>query len=116
MRAALMRAPDVPFMYRNLRLSMYREDPRPLVEGCECYACRLHTRAYVSHLLNTNEMLGPTLLMIHNTHTYARVFSYARALVATGDSAKVAGWVAKCAKVYQPHKPFVFGTGQTLGG
>lgn len=37
----------------------------PLLEGCECYACKggRHTRAYINHLLKAHEMLATVLLM-----------------------------------------------------
>lgn len=37
----------------------------PLLDGCECYACKdsRHTRAYINHLLKTHEMLATVLLM-----------------------------------------------------
>jgi queuine tRNA-ribosyltransferase len=38
----------------------------PLVEGCTCYACTNHHRAYLRHLLNAKEMLGWSLLQLHN--------------------------------------------------
>ncbi len=34
-----------------------RLDKRPLLPGCKCHACARHTRAYVHHLLQANEML-----------------------------------------------------------
>ena len=48
----------------------YKDDSRPVEEGCACYACRLFTRAYVRHLLNVNEILGVRLLTIHNLFRY----------------------------------------------
>jgi hypothetical protein len=39
-----------------------RLDESPLVDGCKCYTCRKHSRAYIYHLLNTHEMLAQTLL------------------------------------------------------
>lgn len=50
----------------NLRDASCRLDQRPLVEGCPCYTCRQHTRAYLYHLLDRHEMLAPTLLQLHN--------------------------------------------------
>ena len=37
----------------------------PIMEGCECYACKggRHTRAYINHLLKAHEMLATVLLM-----------------------------------------------------
>ena len=46
----------------NLWDSIYARDTRPLIEGCSCYACKNHTRAYIHHLLNTHELLAPVLL------------------------------------------------------
>jgi len=53
-----------------VRNGEYKADPRPVEEGCGCYACRLFSRAYVRHLLNVNEILGVRLLTIHNLHCY----------------------------------------------
>ncbi|KAI9014386.1 tRNA-guanine(15) transglycosylase-like protein [Phycomyces nitens] len=41
----------------------------PLDKTCGCYACSAsHTKAYIHHLLNAHEMLGPILLMSHNIY------------------------------------------------
>ena len=42
----------------------WAEDFGPLLPGCKCYTCQKHSRAYVHHLHNTREMLGPILLMM----------------------------------------------------
>ena len=44
----------------------YKDDFSPLDENCDCYACKNHTRAYIRHLLNVDEILGARLLSIHN--------------------------------------------------
>lgn len=49
-----------------IRNAAYKEDFRPIEEGCDCYACRHYTRAYIRHLINAGEMLGAQLLSIHN--------------------------------------------------
>lgn len=51
----------------NCRNAKYREDFTPVEEGCDCYTCRNFTKAYIRHLLTTNELLGGRLLSIHNT-------------------------------------------------
>ncbi|KAI1772985.1 tRNA-guanine transglycosylase [Hypoxylon cercidicola] len=51
----------------------------PLSDGCKCYACTEHHRAYVQHLLNAREMLGWTLLQVHNHHVLNQFFSGIRA-------------------------------------
>lgn len=42
----------------------YKEDFKPLLRGCTCLACTKHTRAYVHHLVKTNELLASILLML----------------------------------------------------
>ena len=53
-----------------IKAGEYKEDRRPVEEGCECLACKDFTRAYIRHLLNVNEILGVRLLTIHNIHRY----------------------------------------------
>jgi queuine tRNA-ribosyltransferase len=50
----------------NIRNAKFREDFRPLDETCPCYTCQTFSRAYLSHLLRSQELLGYTLLSIHN--------------------------------------------------
>lgn len=50
----------------NLRNAKFREDFTPLDNSCSCYTCHNFTRAYLSHLLRAQELLGYTLLSIHN--------------------------------------------------
>lgn len=56
----------------------------PLINGCTCYACSSHHRAYLHHLLNAREMLAWTLLQIHNHHVIANFFAGIRASLAAG--------------------------------
>ncbi|KTG02614.1 hypothetical protein cypCar_00003429 [Cyprinus carpio] len=60
----------------------YQDDFRPLVEGCGCYCCKKHMRAYVHHLLVTNELLGGVLLMLHNMEHYLGFFKALREAIA----------------------------------
>jgi queuine tRNA-ribosyltransferase len=46
----------------------YKDDARPIENGCTCYACANFCRAYVRHLLNVDEILGVRLVTIHNIH------------------------------------------------
>ncbi|MEO1002275.1 MAG: tRNA guanosine(34) transglycosylase Tgt [Cyanobacteria bacterium J06638_7] len=53
----------------NLRNAGFRHDHTPLDGRCPCPACRHHSRAYLHHLMRSQEMLGKTLLSLHNiTH------------------------------------------------
>lgn len=61
----------------RLRNAQYERDQRPLQAGCPCAACR-RSRAYLRHLFMAREMLGPTLLSIHNLTYYQRLLADAR--------------------------------------
>ncbi|XP_034428346.1 queuine tRNA-ribosyltransferase accessory subunit 2 isoform X1 [Hippoglossus hippoglossus] len=67
----------------NLKDKRYQDDFRPLVEGCGCYCCKNHQRAYLHHLLVTNELLAGVLLMIHNTAHYHGFFGALREAMAS---------------------------------
>jgi len=45
-------------------------DFRPLDDKCGCYCCRNFSRAYLRHLFNAQEMLGLTLLSLHNVYFF----------------------------------------------
>ena len=66
----------------------YKMDFRPLEEGCDCFACKHFTRAYLRHLLKANEILGLRMLSVHNSHMYLKVMSDARAHLAAGTFAE----------------------------
>ncbi len=50
-----------------IRNAEYARDFTPIEEDCDCYTCKNHTRGYIRHLIKANEILGATLLSIHNT-------------------------------------------------
>ncbi len=68
----------------NLRASGLREDPEPIEAGCDCYTCRRFSRAYLRHLFNAGEMLGPRLVTIHNIRFLQRLVEGARAALRAG--------------------------------
>ena len=51
---------------KNIKNKQYEDDALPLVEGCDCYACKNHSRAYIRHLWRCQESTAATLLSIHN--------------------------------------------------
>jgi len=55
-----------------------KADFNPIDPTCECFACRNHTRAYIRHLLNVNEILGLRLVSIHNSHFFLKVMDDVR--------------------------------------
>ena len=51
---------------KNIKNKEFWDDSRPLVEDCDCYACKNHSRAYIRHLWRCGESTAATLLSIHN--------------------------------------------------
>ena len=49
--------------FHNLK---FKEDLSPIDEECDCYSCKHYSKAYIRHLISVDEMLGGTLLSIHN--------------------------------------------------
>ena len=69
----------------NLRNERFRGDDRPVVEGLDNYTCRSFSRAYLRHLFVAGEMLGGTLLTIHNLHFFLDLMAQARRHIEAGD-------------------------------
>lgn len=55
---------------RNLNNEKYIYDQGPVDPECNCPTCRLHSRAYVRHLLRANELLAHRLTVQHNLYFY----------------------------------------------
>jgi queuine tRNA-ribosyltransferase len=53
----------------NLANARYTSDDSPIDEQCTCYTCRNFSNAYLRHLVLSKEILGSTLLTIHNLNT-----------------------------------------------
>lgn len=49
----------------------FRRDGYPLDTSCTCYTCTTFTRAYLHHLFKVGEILGATLVTIHNLAFFA---------------------------------------------
>lgn len=50
----------------NIKNTIHREEFFPIDADCDCYTCTHYTRAYLCHLIRAKELLGYTLLSIHN--------------------------------------------------
>ncbi len=68
----------VPEGRLNLRNATLARDPGPIQEGCGCYTCRTHSRAYLRHLFKTEEILGLRLASIHNVYFLLDLMRQAR--------------------------------------
>lgn len=54
----------------NISNEKYREDFSPVDVHCECFTCKNYTKAYLNHLLRTNEPLFLKLASMHNLAFY----------------------------------------------
>jgi queuine tRNA-ribosyltransferase len=70
-----------PLQLKNAR---FREDAAPIEAGCDCPACREHSRAYLRHLFASGDLLGARLATLHNLRFYYRLFADARRAIAEG--------------------------------
>ena len=61
-----------------IRNAEYERDWSPLDSKCDCYTCKNYTRAYIRHLVKTNEILGIRLLSIHNLHFLTKLMERVR--------------------------------------
>ena len=61
-----------------VRNANYERDWNKLDEECDCYTCKNYTRAYIRHLVKTNEILGIRLLSIHNLRFLTKLMERVR--------------------------------------
>lgn len=57
----------------NIKNAKYEEDFTPLEDNCDCYACKNYTKAYIRHLIRSEETFGARLLSIHNIRFLTRL-------------------------------------------
>ncbi len=67
----------------NLRNARHADDHRPLDEGVPCAASRDYSRAYLHHLIKSDEILGMMLLTWHNVAFYQKLMSELREAIRT---------------------------------
>jgi queuine tRNA-ribosyltransferase subunit QTRTD1 len=102
---------------RTLGIDMWHSDHAvsvtPLSEGCTCYACDKHHRAYLQHLLAAKEMLGWVLIQLHNHAIMTSFFNGVRASIEAGAfDVNVAAFEA----YYEPALPEKTGQGPRVRG
>ncbi|KAI4289490.1 MAG: hypothetical protein L6R35_001242 [Caloplaca aegaea] len=68
----------------NMWSKGYDSDLSPIADGCKCYTCSNHHRAFVRHLLEAKEMLAWVLLQMHNLHAMDVFFDGIRGSISTG--------------------------------
>jgi queuine tRNA-ribosyltransferase len=80
-RHGTMHTPDGRMHIKN---AQYVRDFAPVQQGCTCYTCTHHTRAYIAHLFRADEMTAGTLASIHNIHFTLRLVEKIRQTILDG--------------------------------
>ncbi len=68
-----------------IRNNGFARDFSPIEEGCDCYTCKNFTRAYIRHLIKSNEILAGTLISIHNIRYTVRLMENMRQAIIDGN-------------------------------
>lgn len=68
----------------NVTNGKFRRDFTPLDPACSCFVCARYTRAYLGHLLRSQELAAYRLLSYHNLHYMEKVASDVRAAIRAG--------------------------------
>ena len=80
----------------RLRNAAFTRDARPIEPDCPCYTCGNFSRAALRHYFLSEEMLGPTLVTIHNLAFFTRFMAAIRRAIAGGDlDRRAAGWLER---------------------
>jgi queuine tRNA-ribosyltransferase len=80
----------------RLRNARWTDDDQPLEVGCPCATCRQFSRGALRHYFLAKEMLGPTLVSIHNLQFFSTFLGAIRRAIADGDlEAKANAWLAR---------------------
>ncbi len=77
-RNAMVFTPDGPLTIKKER---HLHEFVPIDDTCDCYTCQNFTRAYVSNLFRTREILGLQLASLHNLAFYLRLTRDARSAI-----------------------------------
>ena len=72
----------------RIRNARYALDQRPIEEGCGCPVCRAgYSRAYIRHLVRSQEALGLRMCVMHNLYFYNHLMSQIRDAIDSGSYA-----------------------------
>ncbi len=69
----------------NIRNAKFAEDRGPLDADCACPVCAGWGRAYLHHLIRSQEMLGAMLMTEHNLWFYQRMMAGLRGAIEVGE-------------------------------
>lgn len=65
----------------HIKKALYSKDDGPILEGCECYACKNFSRAYLHYLFKSKSPSYNNLACIHNIHLMQKVCDVMRSLI-----------------------------------
>jgi len=68
----------------SIKQTQYKDDEKPVEEGCGCYTCRNFSRAYLRHLFQAGEMTFSTLATLHNLNRYLDIMREIRQAILIG--------------------------------
>ncbi len=68
----------------NLLNAQFKDDFGPLDSNCKCDTCKNYSRAYLAHLFRAKEMLGATLLSVHNLYFLVNIVKRLRQAILDG--------------------------------
>jgi queuine tRNA-ribosyltransferase len=69
----------------NIDNKKWEKDFSPLDDGIDCEVSNYYTKAYLRHLMKSQEYLGLTIASIHNLAFYLWLVTEARKHIVTGD-------------------------------
>mmetsp|Transcript_44322 Transcript_44322/g.71001 ORF Transcript_44322/g.71001 Transcript_44322/m.71001 type:complete len:103 (+) Transcript_44322:1-309(+) len=70
----------------------YAADAAPILQGCTCYACTHHSRAYIRHLFNVHEMNAQILLQMHNSYRFLQFVENAKEYIKNDKFSEFCEW------------------------
>ena len=69
----------------RMRNACHRLSDEPLDPACDCSTCRGFSRGYLRHLFMSSEVLGSTLVSLHNISFYQRLMRQMRGAIEAGE-------------------------------
>ncbi len=79
----------------QLKNARFADDPKPLMDGCDCSTCTRFSRAYLHHLFMEHEPLAMELASVHNISILIDEMALMREAILAGEFDKVAGEIRK---------------------
>ena len=109
----------------NLRNARFKNDFSPIDKTCKCETCKSYSRAYLHHLIRNDEILGLSLISLHNIAHLIRftnaISTAIRDNCFTNDFApwktssiedslqRTHSWLQKCVETHQKSNQALFG-------